>query len=52
MGLDCTGSSLPGKQTLKVSSSEQLDDFCNTIDSGDEILLYEQISSGIFYWIA
>jgi hypothetical protein len=58
-GLNCTGSYLPRIATIEISGSDQLDDFCSSISTGDEILLYEKLSpkktrknlTETYYWM-
>ncbi len=55
-GLACTGAQLPAVSPVRVTKPPQeLDDFCQFLNSDDEILLYEQLSgthsnSQQYYW--
>lgn len=54
MALNCTGEILPkGIPTISISDNPiSIDDFCNYINTDDEILLYEEISgSNRKYWV-
>lgn len=51
MSLDCTGETLPFVQTIDIEPSQHLDSFCLTLEFDDEVLLYETLTSGTYYWV-
>lgn len=48
---DCSGEKLPKGRLVKSHGNDNLEYFCEQLDVGEEILLYESVGRKLYYWL-